>query len=54
MKFQIKWLILVTSRFVQLKMNISAFIELFVQDFVVGAAVFKAVLLFFFATNTIE
>ena len=39
-----------TSRFVQLNINVSAFIEPVVRDFVVRAAVFQAVLLFFFAT----
>ena len=38
------------SQFVQLKINVSAFIEPVVRDFVVCAAVFQAVLLFFFAT----
>ena len=43
-------MILVTSRFVQLQIKVSAVIEPVVQDFEVGAFVFQAVLLFFFAT----
>ena len=39
-----------TSRFVRLQIKVSAFIEPVVQDFVVSAAVFQAVLSFFFAT----
>ena len=51
-KFQMKLLtvILVTSRFVQLQNKVSAFMEPVVRGFVVGAAVFHAVLLFFFAS----
>ena len=49
-KFQMKQLIAVTSRFVQLQIKVLAFIEPVVRDFVVGAAVFQAVLLFVFAT----
>ena len=45
-----KWLILITSRFVQLQTKVSAFTEPVMWDFVVVAAVFQAVLPFFFAT----
>ena len=45
-----KWPILLTSQFIQLQIKDSAFIDSVVQDFVVGAVVFQAVLLFFSAT----
>ena len=43
-------ILLLTGRHVQLQIKVSAFIEPVVLDFVVGAAVFQPVLLFFFAT----
>ena len=49
-KFQIKWLIPITSRFDQHLIKVSAFIEVVVQVLVVYAAIFRAVLLFFFVT----
>ena len=40
----------IASRFIQLKIIVSALVKLIVRDFVVHAAVFQAVLLFFLAT----